>query len=119
MNAIDRIKAICRERHIAISKLERDLGFANAYISQIKTGNMRADRLSAVADYLGVSTNYLLTGEEKQPVSEEDELWELRQALHDRPELKVMFDLTKNASPARVKKMLAMMKLMGEDEPVE
>jgi hypothetical protein len=28
MNSVDRVKAICKERNIPISKLEKDLGFA-------------------------------------------------------------------------------------------
>lgn len=65
MNPVDRVKQICRYRKIPISRLEKDLGFANAYISQIRTGNFRSDRLVAIADYLGISTEYLLTGEPK------------------------------------------------------
>lgn len=65
MTPVDRVKKLCRERRIPISRLEKDLGFANAYISQIKTGNFRSDRLVAIAEYLGVSTEYLLTGTPK------------------------------------------------------
>lgn len=36
MNAVERVKAICKERKIRISKLESDLGFGNAYISGLK-----------------------------------------------------------------------------------
>lgn len=28
MNSVERVRAICKERRIAISKLEKDLGFA-------------------------------------------------------------------------------------------
>ena len=35
MNSVERVKALCKERHIAISKLERDLGYANGYIGQL------------------------------------------------------------------------------------
>ena len=54
MNAVDRIKEICAERKIAISRLEKDLGFSNGYIAQIKDGAIRADRLLSIASYLGV-----------------------------------------------------------------
>lgn len=62
MTPVDRVKKLCRDRRIPISRLEKDLGFANAYISQIRTGNFRSDRLVAIAEYLGISTEYLLTG---------------------------------------------------------
>lgn len=64
MNSVERVKAICKERKLAISKLEKDLKFSNGYIGQLRKGTFPADRLVAIADYLGVSTDYLLGKEE-------------------------------------------------------
>lgn len=66
MNSVERVKAICKERKIAISKLERDLGYANGYIGQLRKGTFPADRLSEIAAYLSVSPDYLLFGEENK-----------------------------------------------------
>lgn len=68
MNSVERVKALCKERKIAISKLERDLGFSNGYIGQLRKGVFPADRLDAIANYFGVSTDYLL-GKEKAPTA--------------------------------------------------
>ena len=65
MNSVERVKAICKERKIAISKLEKDLGFSNGYIGQLRKGVFPADRLAAIADYLGISADYLLGKENK------------------------------------------------------
>lgn len=62
MNTVERIKSICKERKLPISKLEKDLGFSNAYISQLKKGSVPDDRLILIAKYLNVSTTYLMTG---------------------------------------------------------
>lgn len=67
MNSVERVKAICAERKIAISKLEKDLHFGNGYIGQLRKGTFPADRLAKIADYLDVTTDYLLTGKEKAP----------------------------------------------------
>ncbi len=64
MNSVERVKAICKERKIAISKLEKELGFSNGYIGQLKKGVFPEDRLRKIAKYLNVSTEYLATGEE-------------------------------------------------------
>lgn len=64
MNSVERVKAICKERKIAISKLEKELGFANGYIGQLKKGVFPEDRLRKIAKYLDVSAEYLATGEE-------------------------------------------------------
>ena len=64
LNSVDRVIAICKERKIPISRLEKDLGYANGYIGQLKKGVFPADRLSAIANYLNVSSDFLLTGKE-------------------------------------------------------
>ena len=64
MNGVERVKAICKERKIPISKLERDLGYANGYIGQLRKGIFPSDRLMEIADYLSISHTYILTGEE-------------------------------------------------------
>lgn len=64
MNSVERVKSICKEKKIPISKLERDLGYSNGYIGQLRKGVFPTDRLVDIANYLNVSTNYLLTGEE-------------------------------------------------------
>lgn len=66
MNGVDRVKAICKERKIPISKLERDLGYANGYIGQLRKGVFPSDRLMEIAEYLSVSHTYILTGEEEK-----------------------------------------------------
>lgn len=65
MNGVDRVKAICKERKIPLSRLEKDLGYGNGYIGQLRKGVFPSDRLMEIAEYLGISTNYILTGSEK------------------------------------------------------
>lgn len=64
MNTVERVKDICKKRKIPLSRLEKDLGFANAYISQLKKGTFPDERLAAISDYLGLSIEYLMTGKE-------------------------------------------------------
>lgn len=64
MTCVDRVKNILKERKIPIAKLERDLGFANGYIGQLRKGVLPSDRLVLIADYLSVSTGYLMFGYE-------------------------------------------------------
>lgn len=66
MNAVERVKSICRERKIPISKLERDLNFGNGYIGQLRKGMFPADRLAKIADYLSIPEEYILTGQETE-----------------------------------------------------
>ncbi len=66
MNAVERIKTICKERKIPISKLEKDCGFSNGYIGQLRKGTMQNDRMMIVSEYLGISIEELTTGEKPE-----------------------------------------------------
>lgn len=76
MNSVEKVKALCKEKKIPISKLERDLGFGNGYIGQLRKGTFPDDRLLAISNYLGVTTDFLMgaEGKQKSPTSEEVEL---------------------------------------------
>jgi len=66
MNTVDRIKQICKERKIPISRLEKDCGFANGYISQLRKGSVPDDRLLIISKYLNETIEYIINGEEIQ-----------------------------------------------------
>lgn len=100
MTCVERIKSICKERKIPISRLERECEFSNGYINQLRKGTMPAERLQKVADYLKLPTSYLLTGEmpeEEQP-PEEDDLIAYLKALKERQEMRMLFHLAKDAT---------------------
>lgn len=62
MNTVEKIKAICKERKIPISILEKACGFANGYIGQLKKGSVPDDRLLKIASYLSVPVEYITSG---------------------------------------------------------
>lgn len=84
MNSVERVKSICKNRKIPISKLEKDLGFSNGYIGQLRKGVFPDDRLGRIADYLGVTVDYLMNGEEtdNKALNEKDER-DIKQAIED------------------------------------
>ena len=74
------MKSICKERKIPISKLERDLGYANGYIGQLRKGTFPSNRLAEIAQYLSIPTSYLMNGGsegEKEQPADSGELSEL------------------------------------------
>lgn len=105
MNSVERVKAICKERKIPISKLERDLGYSNAYISQLRKGTFPDDRLKEIAKYLNVSVDYLMTGKEKEGgetyyINEETRA--IAQEIFEKKELRMLFDVTRKSTPQRL-----------------
>ena len=40
MTSVEKVLKVLKERHIAVSRMERDLGFGNGYIRQLKKGTI-------------------------------------------------------------------------------
>ena len=66
MTTYDVISELCKKRNLAITALERELGFGRGSIGKLRTGNTTLERLQKIADYFGVSVNYLTTGKEPE-----------------------------------------------------
>ena len=60
MNSVDVLLALCKHRKIAVSRVERDLKYGNGYFKSLKKKEIPGNRLSEVADYFGVTVDYLL-----------------------------------------------------------
>lgn len=68
MDLYEKIKELAFAKNISISRLEEELGFANASLKRWRSSNPGADKLTKVADYFHVSVDYLLGREElEQP----------------------------------------------------
>lgn len=64
MNTKERIKELCVKKGISVNKLEVDLGFGTGYVSKLDKSTPNAKKLQKIADYFGVSVDYLMTGRE-------------------------------------------------------
>ena len=63
-NSVEFVRGLCRDRKIAISVLEKECGFANGYLNPKKMAKLPYDRAVIISNYLGVSVDMILTGEE-------------------------------------------------------
>lgn len=63
MGLYENVKQAAKENGYSINRLEQELGFARSYISKFKTITPSADKIQKIADFLNVSSDYLLTGE--------------------------------------------------------
>lgn len=57
---IDNIKNKCAERGVCVTAMERDLQFGNGTVLYWKDHEPGAYKLKKVADYLGVTLDFLL-----------------------------------------------------------
>lgn len=65
MNSADMVFALCWQRGVAVSKVEKDLGFGNGYFRSLKKKEVPSGRLAKIAEYFGVSMDYLLCATEE------------------------------------------------------
>lgn len=64
MTLKERIKKLADEQNLSLPALESKLGFGNSTIVKWDKSTPNADKLNKVAQYFGVSMDYLLTGKE-------------------------------------------------------
>ncbi len=95
MTPLEKIRALCLKKGVTITQLERDCGFSVGSLSQAEFP--RADRLSKIADYFGVSMEYVMDKEDGYYT--DDETAKTAQAIYDSKELSLLFDAAKDAKP--------------------
>lgn len=57
---LERITELCRKNRITVAKLERETGISNGAISRWAKSSPTVGNLRKVADYFGVSVDYLI-----------------------------------------------------------
>lgn len=103
MNVLERMKALCKENNISITKLENEMGYGNGSLAKAK--NISGERVYEVAQYFGVSMEYLM-GKENKKLADDSELSEAKQEL---------IDFVKNLQEDAADSMLRMMKAYYEE----
>lgn len=102
MTTLDIIKMLCTEKGISIKSLEKELGFSNGSLA--KSATIKSERLQKIAEYFGVSVDYLVTGEDKSSLSDgkyyiNDETAEMADKIFHSKELRLLFDAARDADP--------------------
>lgn len=108
---IELIKNLANKKGLSITKLEVACGFGNGTIGKWTKQSPSCDNLYKVANYLGVSIDYLYTGKEKSlsPELSEDKqrLLDMYNLLTDIEKGEILGELkviTRNASKIRTAK---------------
>lgn len=60
----DRIKMLCKQKGVTVTGTEAALGFARGSLCKIDKNSPSADKVRKLSDFLGVSTEYLMNGED-------------------------------------------------------
>ena len=95
----DRLKTLCDDKGVSPYKACTDIGLNRAAVAKWKKGSVPNGSTAAkLAAYFGVSVGYLLGEEEKPLINDDQELTDYLEVLKTRPECRMLFQLTKNAT---------------------
>ena len=87
--------------------MSKETGVSQSTLSDWKRGisTPKQDKLQKIADYFGVSLEYLMTGKETEDSKYyiNNETAEMAQALFENRNLRVLFDAAKDATPEDLK----------------
>lgn len=73
----EKIKELADRQGLSINKLEEKLGYSRNTIYNLKTKKPNAERISEIADYFNVSTDYLLGRTDNPKVASDEEISEI------------------------------------------
>lgn len=86
MTIYERIESLRKSQGLSQGKLEKQLGFSNGSISKWKNSTPKVERLQKLADFFGVSVEYLMTGKEDEQ-KEKANTGDLKQKFEELKEL--------------------------------
>lgn len=100
MELKERIKNLCKSKGISMNQLETSLKFGKGYLSKLNSSTPNTAKIKQIADYFGVSVDYLMNGEEageKYYLNEETAA--IAQDIFENKELRALFSVQRNMAP--------------------
>ena len=107
------------ERKLKDADVARETGITKSTFSDWKNGRSepKIEKLKKIADFFGVSTEYIRTGNERSvKYYLNDETAEIAQQLFENKNLRVLFDAAKDASPEDLKTTYDMLMALKKKE---
>jgi transcriptional regulator with XRE-family HTH domain len=97
------IEDLCTRNGIKPGRLCSELSISRGTLGDLKAGRTKSlsmEVVTKIAGYFSVSTDYLLGNEEKEKplVNGDEELTEYLEVLKTRPEMRMLFQLSKDAT---------------------
>ncbi len=99
-------RSLCEQRHVTPAVVSRATGIASSTLTEWKKGRYapKTDKLQKIAEYFGVSVEYLMTGEEpEEGYYVNPETAEMAQQIFVNPDLRLLFDVAKDVTPEQLK----------------
>ena len=116
MDISERLKELRTKRGYSQADLAKALHVSKSTISMIEAGARKpsVEVLEMIADYFNVDIDYLLGKESGSTYYLDPEAAEMAQELFDRPEMKVLFDASRNASKEDIEAVAIILERMSK-----
>ncbi len=119
----ERIEALCAQKGVNITQMCRQAGVNRGNLTDLKMGRqtgLSTRNMDRIAKYFGVSIEELLgtagAREDADLVNGDEELTEYLEMLRSRPECRMLFSVTKNATRDDVEKAVAIIEALRKAE---
>lgn len=96
---------LCQERGVTPYRVSEATGIKTSSLSGWKAGRFKPkqEKLQKIADYFGVSVEYLRTGEEPEGYYTNPEAADMAQQIFENKDLRLLFDVAKDVTPEQLK----------------
>lgn len=114
----DKFAQLCKQRGVSPSKAAVDAGISKSLVTKWRVNNIQVpspEVLQKVSAYFSVPISDLLE-EKKLFITQDEELDEYLEMLRTRPECRVLFSLTKDATKTDVEKAVAIIEALRNTE---
>lgn len=110
---------LMQEKGVSAADVSKATGIRQSALSDWKAGRytFKAEKLKLIADYFGVSLEYLTTGQQPDQYYLNPETAAIAQAVYDDPDLRVLFDAARDADPKNIQLAAEMLRRFKETNP--
>lgn len=116
----DIFEQLLQKHGVTPYKVAKEAGVTQTALSNWKTGRSTptTKTLQKIADYFGVTVDYLMTGEEKDGNRYylNDETAQMAQKLFENKDLRILFDAAQDATPEDLKTTYDMLMALKKKE---
>lgn len=119
-------EALCKKRGVTPYSVGKETGISTSTLSNWKAGRYvpKADKLQKIADYFGVSMEYLRTGKDAEKESTsgqkyyfDDDTARTAQELFENPGMRLLFDAARDSRPEDLQMAADLLARLKETNP--
>lgn len=116
MDFKERLKELRKRRGLSQVALAERLGMSKSTIGAYETGDIKpsVEALNTLADFFNVNIGYLMGEEIGSTYYLDPEVAELAKELYERPEMRVLFDASRNASKEDIETVASILEKMSD-----